>query len=132
MISICPYVGTLKNLAQVLLSLFYSCGNWDREGQWPRSDKYALIWHQSPSSLPQKLNVCYHMPNGKDYAPIHVMGMLKVHEISCENHDSLISLVFDYREENHISSGIFFFKQELSCIALENDPCSLYYCYPRV
>ena len=67
MISICPYEGTLKNLAQVLLSLFYSCGNWDREGQWPRSDKYALIWHQSPSSLPQKLNVCYHMPNGKDY-----------------------------------------------------------------
>lgn len=65
-------------------------------------------------------------------SPIHVVGMLKVHEISWENHDSVIILVLACKEENHISSGFFFFNQELSCIALENDLCSLYYCYPRV
>ena len=55
-------------------------------------------------------------------SPIHVVGMLKVHEISWENPDSLIILVLACREENHISSGIVsFFNQELSCIALEND-----------
>ena len=55
-------------------------------------------------------------------SPIHVVGMLKVHEISWENPDSLIILVLAFREENYISSGIFlFFNQELSCIALEND-----------